>query len=172
MTTRRFCLTTLAIAFAAGGLSAAPVTPNQAKTAVRRWLSDDSALGCPLRGAVGEVRTCTPTNGASFHVVKLAAGGFVVTSADTRRAPVVAFSSGADLVEDDANPLWVLLKRDLAIRTQGESSGGGAQLMGAAPSEVEAANEAKWAKLLGGGAQLMSMQGISSVSDVRVAPLV
>ena len=45
-------------------------------------------------------------------------------------------------------------------------------MMGAAPSEVEAANEAKWAKLLGGGAQLMSMQGISSVSDVRVEPLV
>lgn len=156
----------------AGALSAAIVTADQAKTAVQRWLRDDPALGCPLQGAVGEVRTCTPTNGASFHVVKLAAGGFVVTSADTRRAPVVAFSSGADLVEDDANPLWVLLKRDLAIRTQGESSGGGARLMGAAPSEVEAANEAKWAKLLGGGAHLMSAQGISSVSDVRVAPLV
>ena len=156
----------------AGALSAATVTADQAKTAVQRWLSDDPALGCPIQGTVGEVRTCTPANGASFHVVKLATGGFVVTSADTRRAPVVAFSSGADLVEDDANPLWVLLKRDLAIRTQGESSGGGAQLMGAAPSEVETANEAKWAKLLGGGAQLMSAQGISSVSDVRVAPFV
>ena len=155
-----------------GAASAATVTADQAKTAVQRWLRDDPALGCPLQGAVGEVRTCTPTNGASFHVVKLSTGGFVVTSADTRRTPVVAFSSGADLVEDDANPLWVLLKRDLAIRTQGESSGGGAQLMGAAPSEVEAANEAKWAKLLGGGAQLMSAQGISSVSDVRVEPLV
>ena len=156
----------------AGVVSAATVTADQAKTAVQRWLRDDPALGCPIQGAVGEVRTCTPTNGASFHVVKLASGGFVVTSADTRRAPVVAFSSGADLVEDDANPLWVLLKRDLAIRTQGESSSGGARLMGAVPSEVETANEAKWAKLLGGGAQLMSMQGISSVSDVRVAPLV
>ena len=160
-----------ALAFC-GAASAATVTADQAKTAVQRWLRDDPALGCPIQGAVGEVRTCTPTNGASFHVVKLAAGGFVVTSADTRRAPVVAFSSGADLVEDDTNPLWVLLKRDLAIRAQGGSSGGGAQLMGAAPSEVEAANEAKWAKLLGGGAQLMSAQGISSVSDVRVAPLV
>ena len=162
----------LAVLSVCGAASAATVTANQAKTAVQRWLRDDPALGCPILGAVSEVRTCTPTNGASFHVVKLAAGGFVVTSADTRRAPVVAFSSGADLIEDDANPLWVLLKRDLAIRTQGESSGGGARLMGAAPSEVEAANEAKWAKLLGGGAQLMSAQGISSVSDVRVAPLV
>ena len=172
MTIRRFCWVTLAIAFAAGGLSAAPVTPNQAKTAVRRWLSDDSALGCPLQGDVSEVRTCTQTNGAAFHVVKLAEGGFVVTSADTRRAPVVAFSSGADLVEDDANPLWVLLKKDLAIRTEGESAGGGVRLMGAAQSEVESANEAQWARLLGNGPQLMSAQGISSVSDVRVAPFV
>ena len=172
MTTRRFCWVTLAIAFAVGGLSAAPVTPNQAKTAVRRWLNDDSALGCPLQGAVSEVRTCTPMNGASFHVVKLAEGGFVVTSADTRRAPVVAFSSGADLAEDDANPLWVLLKKDLAIRTEGESAGGGVRLMGAAQSEVESANEAQWAKLLGDGPQLMSAQGIVSVSDVRVAPFV
>ena len=172
MTTRRFCWETLAIAFAVGGLSAAPVTPNQAKTAVRRWLNDDSALGCPLQGAVSEVRTCTPTNGASFHVVKLAEGGFVVTSADTRRVPVVAFSSGADLAEDDANPLWVLLKKDLAIRTEGEFAGGGVRLMGAAQSEVESANEAQWARLLGNGPQLMSAQGISSVSDVRVAPLV
>ena len=172
MTTRRFSWITLAIAFAAGGLSAAPVTPNQAKTAVRRWLSDDSALGCPLQGDVSEVRTCTQTNGAAFHVVKLAEGGFVVTSADTRRAPVVAFSSGTDLEESDANPLWVLLKKDLAIRTEGESAGGGVRLMGAAQSEVESANEAQWAKLLRNGPQLMSAQGIPSVSDVRVAPLV
>ncbi|MBQ6340486.1 MAG: C10 family peptidase [Kiritimatiellae bacterium] len=162
----------LAVLSVCGAASAATVTATQAKAAVQRWLYDEPALGCPLQGAVSEVRTCTPTNGASFHVVKLAAGGFVVTSADTRRAPVVAFSSGADLVEDEANPLGVLLKKDLAIRTAGESDGGGVRLMSASPSEVESANEAKWAKLLGNGPQLMSVQGVASVSDVRVAPLV
>ena len=151
-------------------LSAAPVTADQAKTAVRRWLGSESALGSPVQGEVSEVRTCSPTNGASFHVVKLSGGGFVVTSADTQREPIVALSAGEDLVEDDRNPLWVLLRNDLALRTQGEGSSGGMQLMGASP--VAAANEAKWAKLLGGGAQLMSAQGISSVSDVRVAPFV
>ena len=73
----------------AGAVSAATVTANQAKTAVSRWLGDASALGSPMQGDVSEVCTCSPTNGASFHVVKLAAGGFVATSADTRRAPVV-----------------------------------------------------------------------------------
>ena len=154
----------------AGAVSAATVTANQAKTAVSRWLGDASALGSPMQGEVSEVRTCTPTNGASFHVVKLSEGGFVVTSSDTQREPIVAFSSEGDLVEDDRNPLWVLLRKDLALRTQGEGSSGGIQLMAASP--VAAANEAKWAKLLGGGAQLMSAQGVSSVSDVRVAPFV
>ncbi len=152
-------------------LSAAPVTANQAKIAASNWLGGDSALGCRLQGEVAAVRTCTPTNGASFHVVKMAEGGFVVMSADTTRAPVVAFSSGGDLEESDANPLWVLLKKDLAIRTKAVS-GGGARLLSTAVSDEAAANEAKWAKLLGGGVQLMSAQGISSVSDVRVAPFV
>ena len=154
----------------AGAASAATVTANQAKTAVSRWLGASSALGCSMQGEVSEVRTCSPTNGASFHVVKLSEGGFVVTSSDTQREPIVAFSSGGDLVEDDRNPLWVLLRNDLALRTQGGGSSGGMQLMGASP--VAAANEEKWAKLLGGGVQLMSAQGISSVSDVRVAPFV
>ena len=71
-----------ALAFC-GAASAATVTADQAKIAVQRWLRDDPALGCPIQGTVGEVRTCTPANGASFHVVKLATGGFVVTSAGT-----------------------------------------------------------------------------------------
>ena len=152
-------------------IPAAPVTASQAKRAARNWLSGDPALGCRLLGGVADARTCTPTNGASFHVVKMAEGGFVVMSADTTRAPVVAFSSGDDLEETDANPLWVLLKKDLAIRTKA-ASGGGTRLMSATVSDEAAANEAKWAKLLGGGVQLMSAQGISSVSDVRVAPFV
>ena len=154
----------------AGAVSAATVTASQAKTAVSRWLGVSSALGSPMQGEVSEVRTCSPTNGASFHVVKLSGGGFVVTSSDTQREPIIAFSPEGELVEDDRNPLWVLLRNDLAIRTQGRSSSGGMQLMGTSP--VVAGNEAKWVKLLGRGAQLMSAQGISSVSDVRVAPFV
>ena len=163
-------ITTVAICVPTS-ISAAPVTANQAKRAARNWLSGDPALGCRLLGEVADARTCTPTNGASFHVVKMAEGGFVVMSADTTRAPVVAFSSGDDLEESDANPLWVLLKKDLAIRTKA-ASGGGTRLLSATVSDEAAANEAKWAKLLGGGVQLMSAQGIASVSDVRVAPLV
>ena len=157
-----------------GASHAATVTASQAKIAVQRWLSSDPVLGCPLRGDVADVRTYAPTNGASFHVARLSGGGFVVTSADTRRAPVVAFSSGSCLTEDESNPLWVLLRNDLAIRTQGESAGRGLRLMGAAASTVEVENEAKWARLLGGGGRLMASrdEGVASVSDVRVPPIV
>ena len=168
------CAFFLAAASICGTATADPVTADQAMTAAGQWLRDDPALGCALRGDADGARTFTLPDGASFHVVKMSEGGFVVMSADTRRAPVVAFSSGADLVEDDSNPLWVLLKNDLAVRTQDESATGGAKrLLAASSSSVESANEAKWAKLLGGGRRLLAAaQGISSVSDMRVAPLV
>ena len=150
------------------------VSSDSAGVAAQRWLEDDAALGCSLGAEVDTVRTCSPQADASFHVVKLK-GGFVVMSSDTTREPVVAFSSGGDLVESDANPMWVLLKKDLALRvgeeaatnrksgllkvTSGGSSGSG--------------NEAKWNRLLGKSSGLLrASQGVSSISDVRVAPLV
>ena len=151
------------------------VSSDSAGVAAQRWLEDDAALGCSLGAEVDTVRTCSPQADASFHVVKLKGGGFVVMSSDTTREPVVAFSSGGDLVESDANPMWVLLKKDLALRvgeeaatnrksgllkvTSGGSSGSG--------------NEAKWNRLLGKSSGLLrASQGVSSISDVRVAPLV
>ena len=151
------------------------VSADSAGVAARRWLEDDAALGCNLGVEVDSVRTCSPQADASFHVVKLKDGGFVVMSSDTTREPVVAFSSGGDLVESDANPLWVLLKNDLALRVgDGAASSGKPGLLKAtAGGSSGSVNEAKWNRLLGkSGGLLRASQGISSVSDVRVAPLV
>ena len=104
--------------------SAEEVSADSAGIAAQRWLQDDAALGCALGSEVDAVHTCSPQEGSTFHVVKLKGGGFVVMSSDTTREPVVAFSSGGDLVESDANPLWVLLKNDLALRVGGSSSSG------------------------------------------------
>ena len=70
------------VATAFASLWAAPVTCDQARTAVGNWLRADPSLGCRLGQSVDSARTCTTTNGANFHVVRLAGGGFVVTSAD------------------------------------------------------------------------------------------
>ena len=121
---------TLSVTMAAVSLSAVEVTALQAKTAVSRWLENAPSLGCRLGYAVESVRTCTTTNGAQFHVVRMAGGGFVVTSADTTLAPIVAFASGGDLEESDNNPLFALLRRDFAARAQhaaAQGSGGAAR---------------------------------------------
>lgn len=166
----------LSAAMAAAHLFAAEVTAQQAETAVNRWLVNAPSLGCRLGGTVESVRTCTATNGAQFHVARVAGGGFVVTSADTTLAPIVAFASGGDLEENDANPLWVLLRRDFAARAQSANpSNAGRRKAGAGMSSAaQTENEARWARLLGGGTRMMSANGdgTASVSDLRVAPLV
>ena len=78
-------------------------------------------------------------------------------------------------MESDANPLWVLLKNDLALRVgDGAASSGKPGLLKAtAGGSSGSVNEAKWNRLLGkSGGLLRASQGISSVSDIRVAPLV
>ena len=151
------------------------VSADSAGVAARRWLEDDVALGCSLGSEIDSVRTCSPQADASFHVVKLKGGGFVVMSSDTTREPVVAFSSGGDLVESDANPMWVLLKKDLSLRIEAEAATNrkSGLLKATAGSSSGSNNEAKWSRLLGkSGGLLRASQGVFSVSDVRVAPLV
>ena len=151
------------------------VSADSAGIAAQRWLQDDAALGCNLGAEVDSVRTCSPQEDATFHVVKLKGGGFVVMSSDTTREPVVAFSSGGDLVESDSNPLWVLLKKDLALRvgedvTTNRKSG---LLRATVGGSSGSGNEAKWNRLLGkSGGLLRASQGAAVISDVRVAPLV
>ena len=151
------------------------VSADSAGIAAQRWLEDDAALGCSLGLEVDSVRTCSPQEGATFHVVKLKGNGFVVMSSDTAREPVVAFSSGGDLVESDNNPLWVLLKNDLALRVREDvaSSGKSGLLKANMGGSSSSGNEAKWNRLLGKSSGLLrTSQGVSAISDVRVAPLV
>ena len=155
--------------------SAEEVSADSAGVAAQRWLEDDAALGCNLGVEVDTVRTCSPQEDASFHVVKLKGGGFVVMSSDTTREPVVAFSSGGDLVESDANPMWVLLKKDLALRVGEEAATNRKTglLKATVGGSSNSGNEAKWNRLLGKSSGLLrASQGVSFISDVRVAPLV
>ena len=168
-------LSVVAALAAIAAVNAAEITLEQAGIAAHRWLQDDAALGCPLGTEVDCVRTCSPQEDAAFHVVKLKGGGFVVMSSDTTREPVVAFSSGGDLVESDSNPLWVLLKSDLALRVGEDvgASGKSGLLKATAGGSSGSGNEAKWNRLLGkSGGLLRASQGATVISDVRVAPLV
>ena len=154
---------------------AAPVTSDEAAQAVKTWVGLRAQLGCRLGAAVSGARTCAPTNGVTFHVVKLEGGGFVVTSSDTETEPVLAFSESDDFVESERNPLWTMLRRDLSAcarrRRQVQFASAGAS------ASALSAPAAKWARLLpakgtnGLVRVLQAATGKETLSDVRVAPL-
>ena len=177
-------LAVLSALVCASGL-ASPVSVEQARTAIGNWLRSGVSPGTHRGREIASVRTCTPDNGAVFHVARISGGGFVVTGADTRIEPVIAFSDAGDLVEDDGNPLWVLLKGDLAAR-QGAVARTGRKMSAAAGAVREGTGgtgsgaEALWASLLampaadgqaGRGRILSASAGRSKLSDVRVEPL-
>ena len=98
---------------------AATVSPQTAKGTAEKWLACRSTLRptATAKATTKSVRTITASSGKPlFHVVKLEGGGFVVISADDSTTAVIAFSDDEDLVEDNRNPLWIMLNRDLPMR--------------------------------------------------------
>ena len=157
---------------------AVPVTDGDAAFAAERFVAAGGAMDVKLEGGVSEVRALTAPDGASpFRVVKFADGGFIVTSGDTEDDPFVFISDGdGDVVEDDENPLWGILRSDMsaneAVRFANSSSkSAGARLLVSAQSAPEAEN--KWAKWLPAETGRMRSQGGTpvpgtSISDVCV----
>lgn len=172
---KRILVMVAAFACAVGLAVAAPVTSDEAAQAVKSWVGLRAQLGCRLGAAVSGTRTCVPTNGVTFHVVKLEGGGFVITSSDTETEPILAFSESDDFVESERNPLWTMLRRDLSAcalrRRQVQFASAGAS------APALSAPAAKWARLLpakgtnGLSRVLHAATGKETLSDVRVAPL-
>lgn len=180
-------LTLLAIM---GGMSmvfAVEVTPEQAQTAVQNWVrrSPRRMTASFSSGKAGRSKTSKNKEGkALYHVVEMDEGGFVVTSGDTELPPVIAFSAAGALdLSDTGNPLVAMLERDLAARNE-QLAKPKMTLMGTqAPTNGSSSSddgsfENEWASLLTesatnapGGATLMQTSS-SSISDVRVAPMV
>lgn len=95
-----------------------------------------------------------------FHVVKLEGGGFVVIAGDDSITPVVAFSDDADLIEDDRNPLWVLLNQDIPMRLAFLSRLENGQT--ATPIIMHSGSQEKPA----------ARTGTASLDDMRVRPII
>ena len=173
------------LAFAFGAAQAVPVSQSQAASAAAAWAKSGDALGARLGSSVdmSRLRTVAVHDDVVFHVVPFADGGVVVTSCDTEFEPIVAFSSNElDLSEN--SPVTDLLKKDAWLRSRiagarsSATSSAGAGATSAAVSEAEA----KWAALLSSepvssatataGGAVSSAKPVSSVSDVRVKPLI
>ena len=172
-------------------LVAAEIASIDAARAAKAWVDRGYAMGVfsSERTVAGVDEIEDATTGARLHVVKFEGGGFVVLSADDLVDPVLAFSAtGKGLATTDDNPLWTLLRGDIAARESAAgvvrraSSAGGRKaassrgLLSATPATAVAAtaSQRKWSALLGGGMRLQSDDGdgVPSISDMRVAPLV
>ena len=185
MKSKAILLALLAFAF---GAQAARVSQSEVTCAAGAWAKSGDALDARLGTAVESAREFSVTNGYSFYAVTLE-GGTVIMTSDTSLEPVVAFSSNRELDLSEGSPLLDLLRRDVAARAAIKAmsasavrTSGPARLAtsASAASSATSANsaEAQWADLLAGSGPsrrtllTASAKPVSSISDVRVAPLV
>lgn len=171
----------------------AEISPEDAGIAVQNWTRRGFSMGKLAGRTVASVESVAdPKSGAGLRVVKFEGGGFVVTSADDRIDPVIAFSETGDgLRPDDGNPFWVLVRGDVAAReaAAGISRSGGPNGISRprrqaasdpAGTASPTASQRRWARLLDltpdGTAAVprkqAAMPGFSPPSDVRVDSLV
>ena len=176
-------LGTFAVVFTA---NAVEITAEQAADAVQAWIDEGASFGYLSGAEVASSDTATvPESGARLHVVKLAGGGFVVTSTDDLVDPVLAFSpTGDDLVQDDANPLWALLSGDIAAReaAAGVVRGGAVPRGMRSAASVSTPAQIRWADLLERAAARKDTSAsasrprpraaVTTLSDSRVEPFV
>jgi hypothetical protein len=137
-------------------LLALSVTASDAICAVRGWTRQGGTLtviGAPVKADRFETAA-----GNAFYAVKTSEGT-VFTAADTDYDPIIAFTSAvADFSEiDPASPLWALMTRSVDFACYNPDA------------------FARWQELLAAGSirrlLLATSQGIDSIGDVRVDPL-
>lgn len=168
---------------------ATTITADRATQATQAWIEANDTLDVPLNASVSNVVShAVDMSGNLIHVVNLEGGGYVITSGDDQIEPILAFSDSGEWEFSGANPLWAILRRDASNRyeTVERAQNSGRKLLSAASTSSDkvklatARNKAKWEKLVAAqrskqaksGIRLMASGGKSSISDVRVSPLV
>ena len=149
--------------------TAAPVTSKQAAAVVTGWLSMNPApLGETLGSSIQRVDTFNDQAGDPvYYVVCLEPSGFVIVAADDSVEPIVGFASAGQYDPSTDNPLGALVSNDLSARVAY------AQQAGSAPADTNALRaQAKWQQLAPtNGGLVITPKGLTTVSDVRIAPL-
>ena len=149
--------------------TAAPVTSKQAAAVVTGWLSMNPApLGETLGSSIQRVDMFNDRAGDPvYYVVCLEPSGFVIVAADDSVEPIVGFASAGQYDPSTDNPLGALVSNDLSARVAY------ARQAGSAPSDTNALRaQAKWQQLAPtNGGLVITPKGLTTVSDVRIAPL-
>ncbi|GAB6094277.1 hypothetical protein JCM14469_05290 [Desulfatiferula olefinivorans] len=176
--------------FAGQPAFSADVTQEDAKNAAVGWLKQSRArMGDSLPTHIKNVEDYN-----NYYVVNLNPEGFIILSADDLAEPIVAFSANGSFIPDANNPLFTLLSIDMPERKMAAQeleieierlednrqmwmSGESFMAWGRAVD-----SRSKWADLRARGAADDwsasegepddSWERSSSVSDVRIAPLI
>ena len=178
----------LAIAIAAVAAARADaVSAAAAQRAAQRWIDRGESMA-RLDGRKVESVETLAAGDAKIHLAHLASGGFIVMSADDLIEPVIAFAAdGAALDCDDRNPLWALIKADIASRTAAaaataENSSAFSVSSASSSAGDRTAAQRRWDALLADAASTASVTAVdesgiitpiayasaATISDVRV----
>lgn len=149
----------------------APVETKQAELVVRGWLGTDAhPLGAAMGNKIQGVETIADASGEPlYHVVELEPSGFVIVPGDDRIEPVICFASNGRFDPSPANSLGALVSRDLPNRMDNAKRITNQTAASLACSQ-------KWQRLQSlakndAATNGVMKDGISSVSDLRIAPL-
>ncbi len=160
---------------------AGPVEQSQVELAARGWLRGNPA---PMEQYVSQQTSqvksySDPEGRILYYVVEMEPQGFVVLSSDDAIEPVIAFSETGRFMDAPDNPLVVLLRQDMQERlacVRVAALAGDADSNSVQQEDTRAANKDLWRRLIGSAAATaeqgeIQAAGMTSVSDVRVAPL-
>lgn len=182
MNSAKWWMVLLAVAAMAGSAVGKEITLKQAETAVGNWVARGGAFGKLASNAEVSGETFVdPDTGAKMHVVRVPGKGFAVTSADDGIEPIILFSDGdGEFVAEEGNPLWDLLRWDLAAREKAleeeeapRTSARDGTLRGSTTNNAKTP-QGKWAELLEdetmfllGNTPKATVNMKTSISDIR-----
>ena len=156
-------------------LWAIPTTAHEAEMVVAGWLqADPQPLDTALGRQVIGVETFTDDLGeAIYYIVNLEPSGFVIVSADDSIEPIIGFADDGTYDPSPENPLGALVTNDLNGRIAAVRST--FELLAITPETTVSNTQKKWDLFIGLAETSEGEFGLmarSSISDVRVAPLV
>lgn len=143
----------------------------EARRFAKDWRGKNVSASRTHRSEKGESR---------FHVIDFEGGGWAAVGTDDEESPVIAFSdNGEDLVEDERNAVWFLVKRDAERRakerglkgsrgSRGRHKGWDGKKVRSSFAEAMEDKEARGVKT----ATVKTGASTTALADVRVAPLI
>lgn len=149
---------------------AARVEEQQARRLVTRWLQANPApFSIPMAKEIKKLETYSDAQGTPlFFIVHMKPTGFLIVSSDDEIEPIIAFSPDGEYDPSTNNPLEVLVSTDLhgrhaKLKEQKKPAG----------KQFGPSAKGKWNTFTESTNSSSGMEaGVSTISDLRVSPLV